>query len=190
MVFDRHLESGHAIWKAHSNKMENAVKFFSQVYTAQIFQVNIEYYSLYTISKLFYHRFYKNNLLLPVALYRTTTDQNVNTAQRNPILCPPYILYWDSQCRWLCLVENLTKSGVPARKNGLKFICSILINSYRCYFYSLFAQNYIENIAIDCFLTCAFRLQTTCCNFGICMSEMVSQPDTTLICFHFSFRLG
>ena len=31
----------------------------------------------------------------------------------------PYILYWDLPCGWLNLVENLTKSGVSVRKNGL-----------------------------------------------------------------------
>ena len=36
-----HLESGHSSWNAHSNYTETAVKLFSQVYTAQNFQVNI-----------------------------------------------------------------------------------------------------------------------------------------------------
>ena len=40
-----HLESGHSSWNAHSDFMETAVKLFSQVYTAQNFQVNIWYYT-------------------------------------------------------------------------------------------------------------------------------------------------
>ena len=40
-----HLESGHSSWNAHSDYMETAVKLFSQVYTAQIFQLNIWYYT-------------------------------------------------------------------------------------------------------------------------------------------------
>ena len=40
-----HLESGHSSWNAHSDYMEAAVKLFSQVYTAQNFQVNIWYYT-------------------------------------------------------------------------------------------------------------------------------------------------
>ena len=40
-----HLESGHSSWNAHSDYTETAVKLFSQVYTAQNFQVNIWYYT-------------------------------------------------------------------------------------------------------------------------------------------------
>ena len=45
MVFDCHVELGHSSWNAASSYMENAVKLFSQVHTAQSFQVNIEYYA-------------------------------------------------------------------------------------------------------------------------------------------------
>ena len=49
MVFDCHFETGHAIWNALSNYMENALKLFFQVHNAQSFQVNIKYHaSLYS----------------------------------------------------------------------------------------------------------------------------------------------
>ena len=48
--FYRHLVSWPIIWNARSNYMENAVKLFLQVSTAQSFQVNIEYYYFLMLS--------------------------------------------------------------------------------------------------------------------------------------------
>ena len=46
-----------------------------------------KYLVFYIILQLIYHRFYhKNYLFLSVVLYKTTTDQNVNTTRRNFIL--------------------------------------------------------------------------------------------------------
>ena len=58
----------------------------------------------------------KNYLFLSVALYKTTTDQNVNTTRHNPIY------YWDLPMRAaLNLVENLIKLklGVSVQKYEL-----------------------------------------------------------------------
>ena len=97
---------GPSIWNPHSNYVENAIKLFSQVYITQGFRV------LYIHFWLIYHRFCKNYLFLPVAFYKTTTDQNVYTVWRNPL----HILYWDLPYRLLSLVENFTKSEVSVRK--------------------------------------------------------------------------
>ena len=48
-----------------------------------------------------------------MALYKTTTDQNVDTTWQNPTH------YWDLPCGLLDLVENFTKLGVSVRKNSL-----------------------------------------------------------------------
>ena len=59
-----------------------------------------KYRVLYIILKLIYHRFYRNNLFLPVALYKTTTDQNVDTTRRNPIHFILGFAVRKAQSRW------------------------------------------------------------------------------------------
>ena len=83
MVFDLHLDSGHPSgthvqirWKMPKNCFLNPT---------QCSQFSSKYPVLHIILKLIYHRFYKKNLFLPVALYKTTTDQNVDTTWLNPI---------------------------------------------------------------------------------------------------------
>ena len=73
-----------------------------------------------------YYRFYKNYLFLFVALYKTTTDQNVDTTRRDPIH------YWDLPCGLLDLVENFTKLGVSARKKWAVNILSTLNRYIHC----------------------------------------------------------
>ena len=93
--------------------MENAVKLFSQVHTAQSFQVNIEYYNI--IFQLIYHRICKKYLF-----YLWSCKKLQQTKTSTQIEAIPHILCWDLPCGRLNLAENLTKSGVSVRKkNGL-----------------------------------------------------------------------
>ena len=74
-----------------------------------------KYRILYMILWLIYHRFYKNYLFLFVGLYKTRTDETVNTTRRNP-----HTFYMgfarDLPSGLLDFVENFTKSGVSVRK--------------------------------------------------------------------------
>ena len=129
--YHRHLESGHSIWNARSNFMQNAVKLFSQkstllkVYSLHHFIANLSQILLKTIC-----------LFLLVALYKL--QQTKTSTQLSAI---PYILYWNLPYGRLSLLKNLTKSGVSVGNWLLTlsipktFICNILINSYRCHFF-------------------------------------------------------
>ena len=104
-------------------------------------------------------RLYKNYLFLLVALYKTPTDQNMDTTWSNPIHCilgfavrVAKSLSKLDKIRSFCTKERLLILSIQ-----LKFMCSILKNSCRCHFKSLFVQNYKENIAMDRVWTSTFR---------------------------------
>ena len=92
-----------------------------------------------------------------MALYKTITDQNVNTTWHNPIH------HWDLAWGLLNLIENCTKLGVSVQNNRAVNLlntstCNIhhMVKFMQMLFLKLTSTNYTENIATDCFTPSTF----------------------------------
>ena len=101
-------------------RLERMFKFYGKCHKIVFSSLHCSKFSgkyrvLYIILQLMYDRFYENYLFLSVGLYKTITDETINTNQRNPI---HFISGFARHLRsgLLDFVENFTKSGVSVRK--------------------------------------------------------------------------